>query len=410
MSNWLGVAAVTEALRGLLDAYAGSEDVDLAGLSTTARPPDKARTGTGNQLNLFLFQASESPAWRNRPANGHTGSNGAGPPALGLDLQYLLTAYGRDDDEGLAQRVLARAMLFFHDHPVLAPDQLRTALPGTDVHLQVERVRLTPRSLSVDELSRLWATFQTPYRLSAAYQASIVLLESTRPHVHPLPVLRIGTADRGPTVAPSLVPPYPTLTRVAVPQGFTARLGDVVALEGHHLIGVSTAVVFRHPRFVGPVTVAPDGGSTPTRVLATIPNDPVHWPAGVWTVSVEVTAAGSPAHTVTTGECPFRLSPTITALPLTATVDTSTSPPAATVPVACQPDVWPDQQAALIVGDHAVPAEPRTGPTGTLTFVLAPAMAGTYLVRLRVDGVDSHLVDTASVPPTFDPDQKLVLT
>ena len=54
-------------------------------------------------------------------------------------------------------------------------------------HEQIERVRITPQPLSVDELSKLWTAFQTHFRISAAYQVSVVLIESTRPNVRRCP-------------------------------------------------------------------------------------------------------------------------------------------------------------------------------------------------------------------------------
>jgi hypothetical protein len=42
----------------------------------------------------------------------------------------------------------------------------------------------------------MWATFQTPYRLSTAYQASVVLMESNIPIRTPLPVLRAAGRTR----------------------------------------------------------------------------------------------------------------------------------------------------------------------------------------------------------------------
>ena len=56
-----------------------------------------------------------------------------------------------------------------------------TDVPGSNLHEQIERVRITPQPLSLEEISKLWAAFQTNYRLSAAYQAAVILIESTAP-------------------------------------------------------------------------------------------------------------------------------------------------------------------------------------------------------------------------------------
>jgi hypothetical protein len=37
-------------------------------------------------------------------------------------------------------------------------------------------------------------------------------------------------------------------------------------------------------------------------------------------------------------------------------------------------------------------------------------VAGDYWTRLRVDGIDSMLVDRSKTPPVFDPTQKVTVT
>jgi hypothetical protein len=55
-------------------------------------------------------------------------------------------------------------------------------------------------------------------------------------------------------------------------------------------------------------------------------------------------------------------------------------------------------------------ADPFTSQTGTLTFQAPGVTAGDHFVRLRVDGVDSLLVDKSKTPPVFDPAQKVTVT
>ena len=54
---------------------------------------------------------------------------------------------------------------------------------------QVESVKIIHKSLSVEELTRFWSLyFQTNYRLSLAYLATPILIESKKEPVYPLPV------------------------------------------------------------------------------------------------------------------------------------------------------------------------------------------------------------------------------
>jgi len=77
--------------------------------------------------------------------------------------------------------------------------------------------------------------------------------------------------------------------------------------------------------------------------------------------------------------------------------------------VTCSPQVWPEQQVSLLLGDQNIPATPVTVPTGSLTFT-ATLVAGTYYVRLRVDGVASFLINRSLNPPQFDATQKVTIT
>ena len=93
----------------------------------------------------------------------------------------------------------------------------------------------TGQPLSLEEVSKLWAAFQTNYRLSAAYQVAVILIESTRAARTPLPVLSQGKDDRGPTAQGDLIPPFPAIDRIAMPVNRDiAQLNDQLTLAGHH--------------------------------------------------------------------------------------------------------------------------------------------------------------------------------
>jgi hypothetical protein len=127
MSNSLAIAAVTATLRRLLDQGLNAE---LPGTRVSTRPPDRARENhTGNQVNLFLYQTLPNAAWRNI-APGPASPGGASVPPLALNLYYLLSAYGQneDDPDPYSHRLLGEAMRILHDHPVLDPREIREAL------------------------------------------------------------------------------------------------------------------------------------------------------------------------------------------------------------------------------------------------------------------------------------------
>ena len=65
-----------------------------------------------------------------------------------------------------------------------------------------------------------------------------------------------------------------------------------------------------------------------------------------------------------------------------------------------------------MLSDLEIPAvgPPPANPINTLTFSASGLTPGNYWVRLRVDGVDSLLVNRTTVPPTFDASQKVTVT
>src|SRR6185437_15607604 len=123
---------------------------------------------------------------------------------------------------------------------------------------QLEKVRITLHPITVDELSKLWTGFATQYRLSAAYEVGVTLIESTRPSNAPLPILTRGKGDSGVTAQSDLTPPIPTLESLTLPKKQpSALLGDTVTLNGFHLDGTNVGVAFNHPLWSTPVEIAP---------------------------------------------------------------------------------------------------------------------------------------------------------
>jgi hypothetical protein len=405
MSNSLAIAAVTATLSRLLG---DSLKDDLGGGNVTTRPPDKARDGNSNQVNLFLYNVALDPAWRNTDMPRQARPGETGYPPLALNLFYLLTAYGKDDDkpDPNSHRLLGSAMSVLHDHPLLGAAEIKAALSGNDLGDQIERVRITPQQLSIEELSKLWTIFQTQYRISVAYQVSVVLIESKRESKTPLPVLQRGKDDRGISSQPDLLAPYPTLTGATIPQGRPAALlGDTLTFTGYRLDGATVLVRFSNRRLAAPIDVPATGNAA--QVTTVLPNKPADWPAGTYTAAVIVRRTGEPDR-VTNG-LPLTLAPKITsALPIEVKRDNKSR---ATIELTCAPEVRAEQEAMLLVGDRAVTAQSFNNQTNKLKFVVSDAVLGEFFVRLRVDGSDSLLVkDYQVTPPTFDGTQKVKIT
>ncbi|HEU4597711.1 MAG TPA: DUF4255 domain-containing protein [Pyrinomonadaceae bacterium] len=412
MTNALAVAAVTTTLRSLLTTALGGV------VNVTAKPLDEARQTAFDQVNLFLYQVAHNAALRNTPMPGQIKPGESGHPPLALSLYYLVTAYGQNNEDDAAHRLLGQAMSALHDHPLLHPDEIRSAtqasLPDSDLHTQIERVRVTPQTMPTEEMSKLWAAFQTQYRISAAYQVSVLLIESTRPARTPLPALGRGTqADEGVATQPDVTTPFPTLLSVETPDPrFGALLGDTLTLRGLNLAGAPAAVRLSHPVLNIEQTLNALLTHTDEEITVAVPNVPADFPPGFWTVAVEVTRPGEPFNR-TTNRQGFVLAPRVTNLPASFARDVQGL---ATVVLNFEPEVRPAQRAALLLGDREIPAEPHPAQTGTLTFrVTNPPPAASpapveHFARLRVDGVDSILVDRSGATPVFNVNQKVTIT
>lgn len=391
MSNPFAIAAVTTTFSQLLGQV--SDDATLTGVTVSTRSPDRARAagGTARQINLFLYQVTPNSGWRNRDLRVRDESGQlVNQPVLALDLHYLVSVYGQNDDDVDGHHLLAYAMSLVHDSPTFTRDQIRAAIVAqpavgpSDLADQVELVKLCPHALSPDDLYKLWSTFQTPYRLSVAYDASVVLIQ--RPH-RPLvaPPVRVPTI----TVLPFRSPVIDALS----PQALTA--GGTLAIQGRNLQAPLTEVRF------GALSVTPTL-NTDQRIEVTLP---AALPAGITTVQVARQLALGTPPTVHTGFesnlAAFMLQPLITTAPPISVA------PGGLLTLTISPAVGQAQDVALLIGDAEIdlPARPAgSAPATSLGFTIpADLPAGGYLLRLRVDGVESPLMsDTNPSSPTFN--------
>ena len=376
MSNRLAIAAVTACLRNLL-ASALAGDPELADTMVTAQPLDKARdaAATANQLNLFLYMISPNAAWRNQDMPGRTRPGEVASPPLALNLFYLVSAYGRDNDvqQPFSQVLLGQAMSALYDHPLLGHDEIAAALPGNDLGDQPERVRVTLQPLSIEDISKLWAGFQMQYRLSVAYEVAVVLIDPLTPVRAGPPVLARGPTGAGFLAGADPLNAFPQL--FALSPSRPLRAGETLTLQGAGLLGGPATAQFT-PRVGDPVRApATVVGGTATVIVPA-------QAAGPCTIDLSVAA---PDMVRVSNSLALMIAPSVTsAMPAKISLAAAQ---ALTLTIA--PRVMPAQRAALIVGNQEVSAEARVGTTATLAFDLSGFAPGTYLARVRIDGVDS---------------------
>lgn len=388
MANHLAIATVTEALRQRILSVV--EPV-LPGVQVSAKRPEANSAQTDAQVLLFLYRATPNPALRNadlptRAASGELRQR----PCAALDLHYLL-CFGGDDDQLIPQRMMGLVVGALHATPMLSPAEIRLAMQGeawlssSNLADEIERVKFSPAALSLDDLSKLWSVFfQTPYLLSLAYEASVVLLEADLTPHEPLRVQR-----RGVDSLPLREPQIEALRPVGDAEG-PLQSGAQVEIVGRRLRGQRTLLRF-DDNIPQPVTPERDTRLVvPAALLETLP-------AGVHTAQiVHEVLLGSPPRehqAVESNVVPFVLRPRIAPQP--------PQPGDAELAVRCSPAVQPGQKVQLLLNELGV-ERPRShrlspldadaqAPRDTLRFAIDSVAPGAYLVRVQIDGAESPL-------------------
>ena len=428
MSSALAIAGVTAVLRDLLnDGLINHNVAGVVGTSVrvSVGPPDQVVPGNGNeasQLNLFLHQVTPNLGWRNEglPSRDPSGRQRMSNPPLALDLHYLLSAYSSGDLHG--EILLGYAMQLLHENPVLTRQAILTALSpspavgntlppalralsDSGLENQIEQIKITPEYLNIEEMSKIWTATQSHLRPTAAYMASVVLIESTRPVRSPLPVLSRGPVDpvthrdRGVQVIPDLLPPLPTIEEVTLAEGQpVARLGQTVNLGGHHLDGTGRTILLVNDRFDIRQSIAALGTGGAALMQFIIPvAQAANFPVGVWHVGVSVLRPGE-ATPRESNRLAMTIAPEITGLPILVARDGVGT---ASFSINFRPVLRPGQQVALVLGQQEYSPQSFAAPVSTLSFVIPNAPVGNHLARLRVDGIDSPIIDRSATPPVF---------
>lgn len=401
MSNHLAVATVTAAIEDLLK---GPLVRDVPGAEVSAVRPNGAGGLPDTGLNLFLYQVTRSQAAPNtdlptRTASGRTVTR----PRLGLDLHYLLSFYGAES-ELQPQRLLGSAVQTLHARPLLTRDRVRDTvaqrgyLAGSNLADEIDLVKLSPLSMSLEELSRLWSVLlQTQYTLSLAYQATVVFIESDDPHSSGLPVLSRNV--------------YVEALRQIVVERVAAAAGD-----GETILAEARIVV--HGRGLdGPgARVLVDGdplpvdSAAPARIEAKLP---ATLRAGLHALRVQhVRRMGNPPADhpgVGSNVGAFLLRPRIRKanggyeIAVTNRTAHDDDTHSADLAVRVEPKVGRTQRVALALNEagagepksYAFPALPRDEnadeDAAEVRFRVSHVKPAEYLIRVEVDGAESPL-------------------
>lgn len=218
-----GINDVTRALGQLIESQIKRS---VATAKVTLLPPgDTLPEDVG--VNLYLYRVVESPFARSQPWRGDGSHGPSGRPPLALQLHYLLTPLGKASEAtagsgDVTHTMLGVAMVALHEHPVLNDVHIAGFDADTVLsqHLRdsFEQVKVTLSAVGIEELSKIWATINKPYRLSVAYEASLVeLVPDREPAAAGAAVTRarVGVVTLGQPQLGSLSPPAGPLARLA---------------------------------------------------------------------------------------------------------------------------------------------------------------------------------------------------
>lgn len=388
MSNTLALATLTAVLEGRINALLNA--AGLAGFDVVVDHPKGDAPDPGVYIKPYRVVPSAALRNADLPTRRSEGTL-VNRPRLAVDIDLLLSFVG-DPGTYDPERLAGLIMMDFHANPSLGKKEIENylaglpsehVLEGADLGDQLERVRLTPLALNLEDLSRVWGLFGlSVYGLSIAYQAGPLLLDAEVRPTSPLPMHATGFV-----VVPNVAPVITSL-RSSSSSMALGQLGDLLTVHGTGLRGPSTWLR------IGEALVELASAEVGTDRLSLLLEPGLGLQAGVRMVAVvhkaELGPPSDPWRIVAqSNTVPFALLPKVSGTPTAS----GTGP--IEIRVVVEPLPGPDQEVALIL-DPLVPGSQRESNEhaivgNELSFSLPSLAAGDYLIRVRIDGAVSML-------------------
>ncbi|MBI5877216.1 MAG: DUF4255 domain-containing protein [Chloroflexi bacterium] len=184
MNDFTVISAVSQSLLDVLKAgITASAEPQLTGVPVYLLSPKEMRQSLSNKtgVSLWLYRIGRNADLLNAPPRRISPTQVSHYP-VPLDLHFLVTPLmQKPEDE---QALLGRVVQLFSDSAILRGAALRGALAGSG-----EEFRLMLETLSLEELTRVWAALMESYQLSLSYQVQLVTVDSPRPSIQESPVL-----------------------------------------------------------------------------------------------------------------------------------------------------------------------------------------------------------------------------
>jgi hypothetical protein len=136
--------------------------------------PGEMESSTTPKLSVFLYLITENAFLRNTEPSAVNLDQLRFPPVT-LDLHYIFTPYAQTKETELI--LLESVIQTLNDTPVFTGSMLQGNLSTSGN----EKIRITPKTLTIDELNKLWSIFPNKaYKLSLAYVMTPVLIQSAK--------------------------------------------------------------------------------------------------------------------------------------------------------------------------------------------------------------------------------------
>jgi hypothetical protein len=160
LATYQAIAAVSAALRGLLT---GAANPEIAGAEFQVVNGDTLQSPMADGVALFLCQVAVNNSAR------------TGPPALAVDLHYLIAAWAADPIR--QQVLLGWAAHVLQGTPVLNASMLNPQAPAPPVFRGEESVRLVATPIAMQDETAIWNAARALQQPSLHYVATGVRID-----------------------------------------------------------------------------------------------------------------------------------------------------------------------------------------------------------------------------------------
>jgi len=184
MSEFTVISDIGETLKKLLqdgmNVYFKEEEGN--GVIVTLDSPKKIEDDSHTEakyLSFFLYKILENADLKNRPPFSNN-SDAEKPAPLTCDLHYILTAYGKDENDKLT--IMGCAMQILYDTAILQGTILQDAetTPPYNLKGSSEQIKISLNPLTQETITQIWQALEVTMRLSAFYLITPVEIDSTR--------------------------------------------------------------------------------------------------------------------------------------------------------------------------------------------------------------------------------------